>query len=155
MNLLFLTIVLWAFAANLIGVRVELLALPFGGITKAAAIALGLYSLLSMAAYLHRFLKLDGFFLAMTGTLILAELSIPETLLGTSSLSGVSLYPGILTVSVCWAFAAFISWLGVILAKRLCGEHKLGRTLFEEAIGVIGGFLSLCFLIEYARFASA
>jgi F0F1-type ATP synthase assembly protein I len=48
-TLSFLAIVLWVFAASLMGAQVELLTLPFSAFAKAAAIALGLYLLLCAA----------------------------------------------------------------------------------------------------------
>jgi len=157
LKLSFLAVVLWAFAASLTGVQVNLLTLPFSTISKAAVIALG-FGMLLLAALEKASLncwKYSGFWLAVTGTFIIAQLSIPETLLGKHNFSATNLYPGVLILSTCWAFAILVSWLGDILGNRLFGDHEFRKTLLAEAIGVIGGFMSLCFLFEYARITGA
>jgi hypothetical protein len=155
-NLLFLALVLGALASAFITGEIGLLIFPFGVMAKAAALAFGLYLLLvGLGAALFPGWKYCGLTLAVTGTLIVAQLSIPETLFRKGGSSAARLYPGILTVAACWAFATVISWLGDGLANRFFGDQEFRKTLFAEAIGTVGGFMSLCFLVEYSRLAGA
>jgi len=153
----FLALVLWGLAATLVGAPVTLLPVSFSIIAKAAGITFGLYLLLAgLGTTVLGFLNYTGFQLAVTGTLISAQLSIPELLVGQRNHSPAgALYPSFLILSLCWAFAAFVSWLGKLVSNRLFRAHKLSETLFTEAIGAIGGFIPLCFVVEYARLVSA
>jgi hypothetical protein len=152
----FLAWVLGAFVAAMVGKDLALLTPSFVVIMKTSALAFGLYLLLAAFGQSGlKHLKYSGFQLVVMGTVIIGQLSIPEKLIGGRDVSPTTLYPGFLGVSLCWAFAGVACWISDIASNLLFTKNESMRALVDDIFEIIIGFVSLSFLVEYARLAGS